>query len=1032
MPQRLVLLCLVALSLLLGGCFDGSSSNSSPVDQPSDPDPGTNATLQSLSISDGTLEPAFGSDILLYTATVPSALTAIEVSATATDSAATVQVNGAEPEAGSSSRSIVLTGDQVDIGIVVLAEDDQTSRIYSIAFSPEADRPETTALVPLQVVDENNFVIVNARIEVNGEQAAITDADGLATIELLSGSQTAVRAEANDHLGQTRQIAPLANSVESSAENANLQRFTLKRREDAVVLVAAENGGSVEGVDGVKLELPAGALVTSSGQPVTGPIDVFMSPVDISDARNRRAFPGEFLAVDDSDESVFLVSFGVSDYAFEQDGNPLSLADGQTANIEIPIYVTNDNLGMPLVAGNAIDLWFLNEDTGIWAQEGFGTVVDAPASPSGLALRAEVTHFSWWNADQPTPPAELDLRVSCGTLGTDCEPPFSDTQIKVSVTAESPNQPFFTLTSTFDVPDSASTLLSGNIPSDVPLVIAVSGGRGAWGSEVIPAAVEVSLGDTATVDVILRPTREIDGAFAPGDELRGFMSNVGEVHDYVFSGQAEESFAILAFAVNNVNSPTLETTGELGGRVTLLDDQGAELATQVFDAFQSVRFAMTLPETGQYTLRFSAEGKVPGWYAAQTSLLPPGLFTAYLSGLNRSGGLRVAATDSTLVFSQTGTNSPLPLSVTLYKFDAAAGGWRFALNRKKDNPNARFGESLAIDGDTLLVGAPGDTLALDRFFCNGFADEFDGRLRGAAYVFRRQLEGSGWDLEDCLRRGESGSIAFGTRVALAGNVAVVGAEADANSLPGISPDDSSANSDLEDSGAVYVYVRDNNNNWGLEAYIKAAQPARDSRFGALGLAFDGDHLLVSSDVGVTENGTTIPPRVHLFRRESGVWFTAGVFDMPDARPVDSAAVDGSLAAAGASDGARVYTFERGNSGTWIQTTTIDSVTGLPSGSFGASIDLDGNELLVGAPRETSSGSNRAGESYLLRKQLDGGEWLLADTLTADFPDFTDAYGTSVAFGRRFIVIGAPGVDACGRDPEDNSCTDRGGVYITPR
>lgn len=1028
MPQRLVPLCLVAVSLLLTGCFDGSSSSSTSDNSTPDPVPGTNAALESLGISEGTLDPAFGAETLLYTATVPSALSAIEISATAEDSAATVQIDGAQPGTGNSSRSITLTGGQLDVEVVVVAEDDQTSQTYSIAITPQADPPDTTALVPLQVVDENGFIIANARIEVNGEQAAVTDADGLASIELESGTESAVRAEANDHLGQTRRIAP----EETSVESANLRQFALKRREDAVVLAAAENGGSVEGVDGVTLELPAGALVNASGQPVTGAVDVFMSPVDISDARKRQAFPGEFLAVDESDELVFLVSFGVSDFSFEQGGNPLSLADGQTASIEIPIYVPDDNLGNPLVAGNAIELWFLNEDTGIWAQEGFGTVVEAPASPTGFALRAEVTHFSWWNADKPTPPARLNLRVSCGTLGTDCETPYTETQIDVSVTSENPNQPFFTLTSTFDVPDSASTVLSGDIPSSAPVKITVSGGRGAWGGEVTPSNVEVSQGDTATVDVVLRPIREIDGAFAPGDQLRGFMSNVGEVHDYPFTGQADEAFAILAFAADNVNSPTGQTTGELAGRVTLLDDQGDELATQVFDAFQSVRIAQTLPETGQYTLRFSAEGKVPGWYAAQTSLLPPGLFTAYLSGLNRSGGLSVAATDSTLVFSQTGTNSPLPQSVTVYKFDAAAGGWRFAMDRNKDNPNARFGESLAIDGDTILVGAPGDTLALDKVFCDGFADDFDGRSKGAAYVFRRQIEGSGWELEDCLRRGASGSIAFGSRVALAGNVAVVGAATDSSSLPGISPDDSSANSDLEDSGAVYVYVRDSDNSWALEAYIKAAEPARDSGFGALGLAFDGDHLLVSSDGGVAGNGTAIPPRVHLFERESGVWSPAGVFDVPDERLVDSAAIDGSIAAAGSSGATQVYTFERDNTGTWVESATVDSATGLPSGSFGASIDLDGNELLVGAPRETSSESSRAGQSYLLRKQPDGGEWLLADTLTADFPDFNDAYGSSVAFGRRFIVIGAPGSDACGRDPEDNSCTDRGGVYVSPR
>jgi hypothetical protein len=43
-------------------------------------------------------------------------------------------------------------------------------------------------------------------------------------------------------------------------------------------------------------------------------------------------------------------------------------------------------------------VWSLNETTGVWVQEGEGTVV-ASASATGLALRATVTHFSWWNPD---------------------------------------------------------------------------------------------------------------------------------------------------------------------------------------------------------------------------------------------------------------------------------------------------------------------------------------------------------------------------------------------------------------------------------------------------------------------------------------------------------------------------------------------------------------------------------------------------------------------------------------------------------
>lgn len=49
--------------------------------------------------------------------------------------------------------------------------------------------------------------------------------------------------------------------------------------------------------------------------------------------------------------------------------------------------------------GDKYPLWSLNEKTGKWVQEGEGTVVASSASPTGLALRVEVTHFSWWNHD---------------------------------------------------------------------------------------------------------------------------------------------------------------------------------------------------------------------------------------------------------------------------------------------------------------------------------------------------------------------------------------------------------------------------------------------------------------------------------------------------------------------------------------------------------------------------------------------------------------------------------------------------------
>jgi hypothetical protein len=73
-----------------------------------------------------------------------------------------------------------------------------------------------------------------------------------------------------------------------------------------------------------------------------------------------------------------------------------------------------------------------------------------------------------------------------------------------------------------------------------------------------------------------------------------------------------------------------------------------------------------------------------------------------------------------------------------------------------------FGSSVALDGDTLLVGAHKKTI--------------DGNVRqGAAYVFRRK--GGTWTEEQRLTASDGqpeGS--FGTGAALLGNVALVGAE----------------------------------------------------------------------------------------------------------------------------------------------------------------------------------------------------------------------------------------------------------------
>ena len=84
-------------------------------------------------------------------------------------------------------------------------------------------------------------------------------------------------------------------------------------------------------------------------------------------------------------------------------GRPVQLAPGRSATIEIPSYVGKHVDGSLIKAGDTTPLWSLDETTGGWVEEGSGTVVASATSPSGFTLRAEVTHFSWWNSDASSP-----------------------------------------------------------------------------------------------------------------------------------------------------------------------------------------------------------------------------------------------------------------------------------------------------------------------------------------------------------------------------------------------------------------------------------------------------------------------------------------------------------------------------------------------------------------------------------------------------------------------------------------------------
>jgi uncharacterized delta-60 repeat protein len=132
--------------------------------------------------------------------------------------------------------------------------------------------------------------------------------------------------------------------------------------------------------------------------------------------------------------------------------------------------------------------------------------------------------------------------------------------------------------------------------------------------------------------------------------------------------------------------------------------------------------------------------------------------------------------------------------------------------------NDTFGSSVAIDGDTIVVGAREEQSGARGV--NGDESDNSAGAAGAAYIFVRT--GESWTQQAYLKASntESGDF-FGVSVAISGNTVVVGADGEDSSVGGVNP--ASENGDANDSGAAYVFIR-NGTVWGQQALAKSLAP----------------------------------------------------------------------------------------------------------------------------------------------------------------------------------------------------------------
>jgi len=254
-----------------------------------------------------------------------------------------------------------------------------------------------------------------------------------------------------------------------------------------------------------------------------------------------------------------------------------------------------------------------------------------------------------------------------------------------------------------------------------------------------------------------------------------------------------------------------------------------------------------------------------------------------------------------------------------------------------------FGNAVALDGDTALVGAPRDSVGSS-----------DGQ--GSAYVFTRS--GTTWSQQAQLTAatGAAGDD-FGWAVALAGDTAVVGAPY----------------AEVGDAlGSAYVFTR-TGVAWSQQAELAPAGSPEVGYFG-WAVAVSGDTALVGSPGDMVGDASS-QGAAYVFARSGTAWGLPQRLTAADGAEYDefgiAVAVSGDAALVGAYaadvaaqvDQGAAYLYARGGAAWHLQEKLL-AADGAAEDFFGWAVAVSGDTALVGAYGDDSGANSEQGAAYL--------------------------------------------------------------------
>lgn len=269
---------------------------------------------------------------------------------------------------------------------------------------------------------------------------------------------------------------------------------------------------------------------------------------------------------------------------------------------------------------------------------------------------------------------------------------------------------------------------------------------------------------------------------------------------------------------------------------------------------------------------------------------------------------------------------------------------------------------------------------------------------GAAHVFH--FDGTTWSkVDDLFASDAAQGDSFGSGVAISGNYAIVGAPY--------------KDVDFGSQGQAYIFRRDGAS-WIEDTILVAPDGMLNNQFGRNVSISDSFAVIGVPNYDIV--GSTNSGQVYVFRLTGDTWIQDTVLAVLDETNIysfgssvsisgDDLVIGAPYSLVGTNNAQGKVLIYQHSGGSWSRDTIVYNTGGGDEDRLGSSVSISGDQIITGAPYATINTNTAQGQVLVFNRSAN--TWNLQSTIHASDGEESDRYGTSVSISGEYAVIGTP-------------------------